>query len=71
MLSYILGLDKIPYRVNFFEKLLHKNGYPENFIDNCFNNFLDNVHLFKENQPTMEKKRLLLVLLSLKTRTKL
>ena len=52
------------------------NGYPENFIKKCFKKFLDNIHLVKENIPTVEKKRLLLVLpylglISLQTRTKL
>ena len=52
------------------------NGYPENFINKCFKKFLDNIHLVKENIPTVEKKRLLLVLpylglISLQTRTKL
>ena len=30
-----------------------KNGYPENFMDKCFKKFLDNIHLVKENVPTM------------------
>ena len=36
--------DKIPYRVNFFEKVFRKNGYPGNAIDKCFKRFLDNTH---------------------------
>ena len=56
--------------------IFQKNGYPENFIDKCFIKFLNNIHLVKENIPTVEKKRLLLVLpylgiIYLQTRTKL
>ena len=45
-------------------------------LTNVFKKFLSNVHLIKENVPTVEKKRLLLVLpylgiISLQTRTKL
>ena len=58
----------------FMKGIFRKNGYPENFIDKCFKKFLNNVHLVKENVPTVEKKRLLLVLpylgiISLQTRT--
>ena len=60
----------------FLKGIFQKNGYPKNFIDRCFKKFLNNVHLVKENVPTVEKKRLLLVLpylgiISLQTRTKL
>ena len=62
--------------LTFLKRIFRMNGYPENFIDKCFKKFLNNVHLVKENVPTVEKKRLLLVLLylgiiSLQTRTKL
>ena len=74
MLSYLLGLDKVPCRINFFEKDISSN--PESFIDKCFKKFLDNIHLVKEKVPTVERKHLLLVLpylgvISLQTRTKL
>ena len=57
-------------------KIFCKNGYPENFIDKCFKKFLDNIHLVREKVPTVERKRLLLVLpclgvISLQTRTEL
>ena len=60
----------------FVKGIFRKNGYPESFIEKCFKKFLDNVHFIKENVPTVEKKRLLLVLpylgiISLQTRTKL
>ena len=47
-------------------------GYPEK----CFKKFLDIIHLVKEKVPTVERKRLLLVLtylgvISLQSRTKL
>ena len=48
--------------LTFLKGIFRKNGYPENFIDKCFKKFLNNVHLVKENVPTVEKKRLLLVL---------
>ena len=62
--------------LTFLKGIFRKNDYPENFIDNCFKKFLNNVHLVKEKIPTVEKKRLLLVLpylgiISLQTRTKL
>ena len=48
----------------------------ESFIDKCFKRLLGNIHLVKENVPTVGKKRLLLVLpylgvISLQARTKL
>ena len=46
----------------FLKGIFQKNGYPENFIDKCFKKFLNNIHLVKENVPTVEQKRLLLVL---------
>ena len=63
-------------QLTFLKGIFRKNGYPENFIDKCFKKFLNNVHLVKENVPTVEKKHLLLVLpylgiISLQTRTKL
>ena len=52
------------------------NGYPENFINNCFKVLLDNKYRIQEKVITVPKKTLLLVLLyigtlSLQTRTKL
>ena len=60
----------------FLKGIFQKNGYPKNFIDKCFKKFFIIVHLFKENVPTVEKKRLVLGLpylgiTSLQTRTKL
>ena len=60
----------------FLKGIFQKNSYPKYFIDKCFKKFLNNVHLVKENVPTVEKKRLLLVLpylrrKSLQIRTKL
>ena len=62
--------------LTFLERIFRINGYPENFIDKCFKKLLNNIHLVKENIPTVGKKRLLLVLpylgiISLQTRTKL
>ena len=57
----------------FLKGIFQKNGYPENFIDKFVKKFLNNIHLIKENIPTVEKKRLLLFLpeiISLKTWTK-
>ena len=52
------------------------NGYPENFINNCFKVFLDDKYRIQEKVITVPKKTLFLVLpylgpLSLQTRTKL
>ena len=52
------------------------NGYPENFINNCFKVFLDNKYRVRAKVITVPKKILFLVLsylgpLSLQTRTKL
>ena len=62
--------------LTFLEGIFQKNSFLQNFIDKCFRKFLNNVHLVKENVPTVEKKHLLLVLLylgiiSLQTKTKL
>ena len=52
------------------------NGYPENFINNCFKVFLDNKYRIQEKVITVPKKTLVLVLpnfgpLSFQTRIKL
>ena len=52
------------------------NGYPENFINNCFKEFLDKKYRIQEKVITVPKKTLFLVFpylgpLSLQTRTKL
>ena len=52
------------------------NGYPENFINNCFKVFLDNKYRIQEKVITVPKKTLVLVFpylgpLSLQTTTKL
>ena len=61
--------------LTFLKNIFCKNGYPENFIDQCFKKFLDNIHFVKEKVPRVERKRLLLVLPYLgviwQTRTKL
>ena len=40
----------------FLKKVFCENGYPEKFIDKYFKTFLDNIHLVKENLPTVEIK---------------
>ena len=67
---------KFHAELTLLKKIFRKNGYPESFIDKCFKKFLDNIHLVKEKVPTVERKRLLLVLsylgvISLQTKTKL
>ena len=50
------------------------NGYPENFINNCFKVFLSNKYRVREKVITVPKKTLVLPylgLLSLQTRTRL
>ena len=41
--------------LTFLKGVFCMNGYPENFIDTCFKKFLNNIHLIKENLPTVEK----------------
>ena len=48
----------------------------KNFLHKCFKKFLDNIYIVKEKVPTVERKRLLLVLpylgvISVQTSTKL
>ena len=62
--------------LTFLKEIFQKNGYPTNFIDKCFKKFLNNIHLVKENVPTVGKRHLLIVLpylgiISLQTRTKI
>ena len=75
-LSLTKFLSFLPSVYRLFKKIFRKNGYSESFIDKCFKKFQDNIHLVKEKVPTVERKRLLLVLpylgvISLQTRTKL
>ena len=58
------------------KEIFFKNGYPEDFINNCFKKIMDNMHVVKETTVTVEKKPLFLFLpylesISLQTRTKL
>ena len=39
--------------LTFLKGIFQKNGYPGNFIDKCFKKFLNNIHLVKENVPTV------------------
>ena len=66
---------KFHAELTFLKRIFHKNGYPENFIDKCFKEFLVNIYLVKEKVTTVEGKCLLLGLpylgvISLQTRTK-
>ena len=56
--------------------VLQSNGYPDNFVNNCFKMLLDNKHRIQEKVATRPKKHLFLVFLylgplSFQTRTKL
>ena len=56
--------------------IFKNNGYPENFINNCFKVFLNNKYRERETVITVPKKTLFLVLpylgsLSLQAKTKL
>ena len=60
----------------FLIKIFCKNGYLKNLSTNVLKSFLVNVHLVKENLPTVEQNCLLLVLsylgiISLESRIKL
>ena len=57
------------------KEIFLKNGCPDNFMNKCFKNFMDNIHAV-ETTPTVAKKPLVLVLpylgsISLQTRTRL
>ena len=39
--------------LTFLKGTFRGNGYPENFIDNCFKKFLNNIHFVNENIPTV------------------
>ena len=39
----------------FLKGIFQKNGYSKNFLYKCFKKFLNNIHLVKENIPTVEK----------------
>ena len=57
-------------------EIFQKNGYPEKFIDRCFQLFLNRIHILKEKVHTAKNKPLRWVLpylgtISLQTRTKL
>ena len=48
-------------------EIFQKNGYPDNFIDRYFKQFLIRIHILKEKVPTVERKPLRLVLPYLET----
>ena len=43
-------------KLTFLKGIFQKNGYPENFVDKYLKKFLNNIHLVKENVPTVKKK---------------
>ena len=40
--------------LTLMKTIFQKKGYTENFIDKCFKNFLNNIHLVKDNVPTVK-----------------
>ena len=48
-------------------EIFQKNGYPDNFIDRYFKQFLNRIHILKEKVPTGERKPVRSVLPYLKT----
>ena len=56
------NLTQFHIKLTFLKGIFQKNGHPENFIGKCFKKFLNNIHLVKEHVPSLEEKRLLLVL---------
>ena len=40
------------------KEIFQKNSYPKNNFDKWFKIFLNNIHLVKENVPTVKKKNL-------------
>ena len=45
MFSYLLDWAKFHTELTSWKRMFRKNGYPENFIDKCFERFLDNIYL--------------------------
>ena len=62
MFPDFLRLDKFHFELVKLMHIFKNNGYPENFINNCFKTFLDNTHRIQENVITVSKKPLFLVL---------
>ena len=48
-------------------EIFQKNGYPDNFIDRYFKQFLNRIHILKEKVPTGERKPVRSVIPYLKT----
>ena len=44
------------------KEIFQRNGYPKSFIDKCWKNLLDRLHLIKSTSARVEKKPLHLVL---------
>ena len=71
-----LGWTKLHTELLFLKQIFLENGFPENLMNKCFKGFMDNTHNITKATLTVEKKSLVLVLLSLssislKSRTKL
>ena len=67
---------KLHNKLVCLKKVFLKNGYPEDFINTCFKEFMDNIHVVKKTTLTVEKKHLVVVVpylgsISLQTRAKL
>ena len=71
-----LGWINLHTELLFLKQIFLENGFPENHMNKCFKRFMDKTHNITKATLTVEKKYLVLVLLSLssislKSRTKL
>ena len=67
---------KLHTELVYLKQIFLKNGSPEKIANKCFKSFINNIHVVKEINLTVEKKSFVLVLpylgsASLKSRTKL
>ena len=52
------SLTKLHNELVCLKEIFLKNSYPEDFINKCFENFIDDIHIVKKTTLTTEKKPL-------------
>ena len=53
---------KFNHEVYKLQKILSKNAYPQKFIDQCIQKFLNNMYIQKPQIPTVPTKELVIIL---------
>ena len=61
MFLYFLRFNNFHFEFVRLKAVLKSKSYSENFINNCFQTFLDNKHRIQEKVITVPKKPLILV----------